>query len=73
MDCGSPPAADPNGEVLAPTTTIGSVATYTCNAGYNINVAVGSMTLQCQADGTWDGTAPTCDRELTKCVNLRTV
>ena len=70
MECGSPPTADPNGTVDALTTTIGSVATYTCNDGYDL---VGNTTLTCQADGTWGGTAPTCDRELTKCVSLRTV
>ena len=60
MDCGAPPAADSNGAVLAlATTTFGSVATYTCNSGYNL---VGSTTLTCQADETW-GSAPTCVSE----------
>ena len=61
MDCDAPPAADSNGAVDAPVTTFGAVATYTCDDDFDL---VGSTTLTCQADGTWDGTAPTCDREL---------
>jgi CUB/sushi domain-containing protein len=50
-------AAPANGSVSAPTTTYGSVATYSCSIGYG---ASGSSTRTCQADGTWSGTAPTC-------------
>ncbi|KAI8494281.1 hypothetical protein Bbelb_280410 [Branchiostoma belcheri] len=32
---------------------------FTCNAGYD---RVGSSSLTCQADGTWNGIAPTCTR-----------
>ncbi len=33
-------------------------ATYTCNTGYNLTCGV---TRTCQANGTWSGTAPTCE------------
>jgi hypothetical protein len=46
------------GAVLAPMLTYGSKATYSCNTGYTLN---GSTMRTCQNDGTWDGTAPTCD------------
>ncbi|XP_019633411.1 PREDICTED: uncharacterized protein LOC109476834 [Branchiostoma belcheri] len=35
-----------------------NVLTFTCNTGYNL---VGSSTLTCQLDGTWDGSPPTCE------------
>ncbi len=34
-----------------------SVATYACNGGYDL---FGSSTRTCQTDGSWSGTAPTC-------------
>ncbi|KAI8484967.1 hypothetical protein Bbelb_373740, partial [Branchiostoma belcheri] len=34
------------------------VLTFTCNTGYNL---VGSSTLTCQEDLTWDGSPPTCE------------
>ncbi|XP_052776697.1 sushi, von Willebrand factor type A, EGF and pentraxin domain-containing protein 1-like [Mya arenaria] len=46
---------------FAPTETIyqfGTNATYTCTVGYYISA--GDDTLDCQNDGTWLGTAPTC-------------
>jgi CUB/sushi domain-containing protein len=55
-DCGAP-SSPPNGSVAAPTTTTGSAATYSCNAGYALS---GSATRTCQTDGTWSGAAPTC-------------
>ncbi|XP_019620833.1 PREDICTED: uncharacterized protein LOC109467329 [Branchiostoma belcheri] len=36
------------------------VATFTCNSGYNL---VGNPTITCQADTTWSGTVPTCQRK----------
>ena len=37
----------------------GSTVTYTCNTGYQLDVA---STRTCQSDGTWSGSAPTCTR-----------
>jgi hypothetical protein len=56
VDCG-PLTAPENGFVSAPTTTYNSVATYSCTTGYGPS---GSSTRTCQADGTWNGSAPTC-------------
>ncbi|KAI8507036.1 hypothetical protein Bbelb_154750, partial [Branchiostoma belcheri] len=36
------------------------VATFTCDTGYNL---VGNPTLTCQADATWSGNAPICQRK----------
>jgi CUB/sushi domain-containing protein len=54
-DCG-PLTSPTNGMVMAPMTTLGSVATYSCNPGLGPS---GSSTRTCQADG-WDGMQPTC-------------
>ena len=35
----------------------GSKAVYTCNGGYEIN---GNSIRDCQSDGTWSGSEPTC-------------
>ena len=56
VDCGS--LTDPaNGAVSLTNTTYNSVATYSCNNGYNL---VGDTTRTCQASGSWSETAPTC-------------
>ncbi|XP_078581987.1 sushi, von Willebrand factor type A, EGF and pentraxin domain-containing protein 1-like [Branchiostoma floridae x Branchiostoma japonicum] len=34
------------------------MATFTCDTGYNL---VGESTRTCKADGTWDGSQPTCE------------
>jgi hypothetical protein len=40
-------------------TSYGNKATYTCDAGFELN---GVLQRTCQADGTWSSFAPTCDR-----------
>lgn len=56
-DCDSLASPD-EGTVTTPTgTTLGSIATYACNAGYTL---VGGESLTCQAGKTWSGAAPTC-------------
>ena len=53
LECDDP-LADINGEVVAN----GSVASYTCKAGYNMK---GETTRYCQASGKgWNGTTPVC-------------
>ncbi|CAH1271361.1 CSMD3 [Branchiostoma lanceolatum] len=48
--------APANGAVSG-TNFYGDVATFTCDAGYNL---VGGSTRTCQADTTWSGSSPTC-------------
>jgi len=53
-----PALPDPaNGTVLAPATTRGSTAVYSCDTGYNLS---GSKTRTCQPDGTWNVAEPSC-------------
>lgn len=58
-DCGS--LVDPhNGVVeLSSGTLEGSIATYTCDQGYNITSGDHSRT--CQANEVWSGTEPICE------------
>ena len=39
-------------------TTVGQIATYSCNTGYNL---VGDRNRACQAAGDWSGNEPTCE------------
>lgn len=56
------------GELLGPafgsveydSTTVGSIAMYSCNTGYMLS---GDRTRTCQDTGMWSGTQPTCQRE----------
>ena len=53
-----PSLPDPlNGGVILTTVSVGSVATYTCNSGFEL---VGSETRTCQGDGMWSGETPVC-------------
>ena len=40
------------------TNTFGSQANYSCSEGYFLN---GNTTRECQADGQWSGSEPTCE------------
>ena len=49
-----------NGSLLISGTGVGvyqETATYACETGFNL---VGSVERTCQSDGTWSGSAPTC-------------
>ena len=51
-------AADiPNGMLCYTGLTPGSTATYSCDKGYELS---GTSVLQCQCNGTWNGTASNC-------------
>ena len=53
-----PTLTDPeNGVVSVPRITVNSVATYTCNSGYNL---VGDAQRVCMANGQWIGLVPVC-------------
>eukprot|EP00731_Ephydatia_muelleri_P021328 Em0013g1055a len=60
VDCGTL-AAPNNGAIQITTTTVGGVATYICNTGFDL---VGLSTRTCQAIGQaaqWSGSAPQCN------------
>ena len=65
VNCGQPDDPDDNGRVDVGTTTFGSTATYSCNAGY---ILTGSETVECQADRSWSDTAPACIRKWTTAI-----
>ena len=48
-----------NGAVEVTDTTFNSVATYSCNDGYNL--VDGDMMRTCLASGTWSGSQPSCE------------
>lgn len=53
-----PPLDDPQfGSVSISGDTIGSVATYSCNANF---VLSDSTPRRCLSDGSWSGTSPIC-------------
>ena len=53
-----PPLTDPlDGGVVWTNLSVGSVAVYTCNRGFEL---VGNEMRTCQGDGTWSGEEPVC-------------
>ena len=52
-----------NGQVTVNTGTVGSVAIYACNYGYNLTGARMRMCVQEGVTGQWTE-PPTCEREL---------
>ena len=50
-------ALDDGSVVYSSGTTYNSVATYSCDEGYEL---VGDTTRQCGADGQWTGAKPQC-------------
>ena len=58
MDCGSLPSLD-RGEVIQTSTTIGSVANYSCNDRHDL---VGVDQRTCLANGAWSDSPPTCGK-----------
>ena len=56
VDCGE--LSVTNGRVFySHCTAYNSVATYSCNAGYDL---IGANTRTCSASGDWSGSPPTC-------------
>lgn len=60
INCGPLPDIANGKVVIAPDTRLGSTATYSCNAGFNL---VGADTRRCQASGQWSGQEPSCERK----------
>ncbi|XP_035675655.1 sushi, von Willebrand factor type A, EGF and pentraxin domain-containing protein 1-like [Branchiostoma floridae] len=50
----------PNGQISRHHFEYGNHLQFSCNAGYEL--VGGSSEITCQADGTWDGTAPVCNK-----------
>ena len=60
VSCGQPDSPT-NGRVdTSAGTSFGDVARYSCDEGYML---VGLNETTCQADGRWNGSVPTCERE----------
>ena len=60
LDCGT--LSNPlNGNVTFTTTTVGSGANYSCDAGF---VLMGLSSRVCVVNGSWSGEAPVCRGEL---------
>ena len=57
MDCGSL-TAPTNGRVTVNNTSYRGTATFSCNIGYSL---IGDDFTTCTANGTWNGTDPTCE------------
>ncbi len=43
-------------------TTLGNIATYTCNSGYELSTGGGTFEIKCLPSGEWSDDAPDCDR-----------
>lgn len=57
VDCGTLFSPD-NGTISLTGTTFMNTATYSCSVGYTL--INGDQVRECQPDGTWSGTQPTC-------------
>lgn len=58
VDCGMPPQLE-NGSVAVTGTTLGSLATFTCDRGYSLT---GEQVHACLADGNWSEEVPRCKK-----------
>ena len=63
VNCGAAPAAPANGtRESVDRTTLGGVATYSCNTGFRqVGVEGTRHTLTCDTSGTWQGVRATCE------------
>jgi len=59
--------APSNGDVSVSSQVAGGVAQYECNTGY---VLSGGATRNCQGNGSWTGTAPTCIAVTSPCASM---
>ena len=58
VNCGRVPSIQDGRVDFSGGTTFGSTITYFCNTGYTLT---GDASRNCQANGTYDGSEPTCD------------
>ena len=66
VECPPPPPANVNGVLTTTNFTCGSKAEYACNVGHKLastgsNANISSISLSCNENGLWDGTAPRCE------------
>ena len=61
IDCGTPDI-NSNSTVIAPNTTFGNRAVYSCRVGFTLR---GDSVRTCQIDGQWSGNAPNCTGQWT--------
>ena len=62
LDCG--PLDSPCGASVSMLgTTVGSVATYSCDPGFSL---VGDETRTCQSYGYWSGSVPCCENKCSR-------
>ena len=52
-----------NGSIITGPRVVGSLAIYICDVGHTLSVPSPAY-RQCQADKTWSGVEPTCDRKI---------
>ena len=57
--------APENGSIIGGPKTVGSLVIYACDDGYMLSVPQPAF-RQCQANGSWSGDEPTCDRKYYK-------
>ena len=55
------PSSPANGQVSGEGNRYGDTVNYTCNNGYMLR---GNPSRKCQADGSWSGENPCCERKL---------
>ena len=60
IDCGNLLAPD-NGDIMITTTTLESLANYTCNTGFRLD---GVDQRVCLSNGSWSDDAPSCISKL---------
>ena len=59
VDCGAPPAPE-NGDASADDTTLGNIATQSCDDGY---ILQGVEERTCQTNGQWSDEVAVCERK----------
>lgn len=52
----------PNGQVTQNSTSVGSIARYSCDKGFELN---GAEERECLGDGNWSEREPSCDSKHT--------
>lgn len=62
VDCGGLPDLE-NGNVISSPSTFQSIATYSCDMGYDLSSGGQNFTRLCQSSANWTLTPPNCIRK----------